>query len=265
MTAVVERTLHGGIKALQVGAGPVLLVLRMASEKDEFPRGLERRGVLSAGVRTYAAHFTVVVPNAPVDVAPGESLSDVAARYAAAVDLDLDGPVHVHGVSTGGAVALRLAIDRPDLVRRLVLAGTACRLSPEGGRLTDEARRRCARGEYRRAGLLWGAMAPTALRYPVSALGWLLGPSMVPADPVSSLAVMAADVAGDAEPELGRVTAPTLVIGAEKDVFYPPDLVRRTAEGIPDGRAVVLRGMSHAGAIGSRRSADLSLGFLLAG
>jgi pimeloyl-ACP methyl ester carboxylesterase len=40
--------------------------------------------------------------------------------------------VCVEGSSTGGSVAQQFAIDHPQLVRRLVLAATACRLSPHG-------------------------------------------------------------------------------------------------------------------------------------
>lgn len=36
-----------------------------------------------------------------------------------------DGPVDLVGQSTGGVVALRVALDRPDLVRRLVLIATS--------------------------------------------------------------------------------------------------------------------------------------------
>jgi pimeloyl-ACP methyl ester carboxylesterase len=47
------------------------------------------------------------------------------AAYADAVAACLDGPVDVFGHSMGGAVALRLAERRPDLVRRIVLAAAA--------------------------------------------------------------------------------------------------------------------------------------------
>ena len=260
-----ERTLHGGIKALELGSGPPLLVLLMASEKDEFPRGLERWMELSAGVRAFAKHFTVTVPNAPVGIAPGSSMSDIAARYGDAIAHDVGEPVCLHGASTGGSVALQLAIDRPSLVSRLVLAGTACRLSDAGRSITARSRQLIEAGEYRRAGLLWGEMVSRPLRYPTAAVGWLLAPGLVPDDPASSLATMAADEANDAEPQLGRVTAPTVVIGAEHDVYYPPGLVRLTAAGIPGARVVIFPGKSHAYAVGSRASSSLALGFLLAG
>ena len=51
---------------------------------------------------------------------------DLLARDAAALIEALDiGPVHFLGLSMGGMIAQRLAVDRPDLVRSLVLCDTA--------------------------------------------------------------------------------------------------------------------------------------------
>ena len=73
-----------------------------------------------------------------------------------------------------------------------------------------------------------------------------------------------AEDAFDAEPDLGRITAPTLVIGGADDPFYSVDLFERTAAGIPDGRAVVVPGKSHMYVAASKETAALALGFLLA-
>lgn len=79
------------------------------------------------------------------------------------------------------------------------------------------------------------------------------------------LVVAAAEDRFDAEPDLGHVTAPTLVIGGSADPYYSPDLIRRTAEGIPKGSLVLLPGKSHSHAIGSKAAIHVALGFLLAG
>jgi 3-oxoadipate enol-lactonase len=51
---------------------------------------------------------------------PFRHVADLAAVIAATAD----GPVHLVGASMGGRVALDLALDRPDVVRSLVLLGT---------------------------------------------------------------------------------------------------------------------------------------------
>jgi pimeloyl-ACP methyl ester carboxylesterase len=79
-------------------------------------------------------------------------------HYATAIEDRFEGAIHILGFSTGGSIAQQFAADRPDLVRRLVLAGTACRLGPV---IRDAQRRHAqfaASGQYRRS---LAALAPT--------------------------------------------------------------------------------------------------------
>jgi pimeloyl-ACP methyl ester carboxylesterase len=92
-------------------------------------------------------------------------------------------------------------------------------------------------------------------------VGWLAG-NRIEAGP-DMLATIAAEDSFDAEPELHRVTAPTLVLGGTADPFYTEDLFRRTAEGIDGGEAVILPGKSHGYVGGSKVTAGIALGFLL--
>jgi pimeloyl-ACP methyl ester carboxylesterase len=82
-------------------------------------------------------------------------------------------------------------------------------------------------------------------------------------DPSDMLVTIAAEDSFDAEPWLGRVQAPTLVLGGSADSFYSTDLFRRTANGIPSGRAIILAGKSHLYVAGSKAAAGMALGFLL--
>jgi pimeloyl-ACP methyl ester carboxylesterase len=77
-----------------------------------------------------AEHFRVIAPDnrntGKTDVVRGPyEIADLAADLAGLLD-ELDvGPVDLVGYSMGGMVAQELTRRRPDLVRRLVLAGTA--------------------------------------------------------------------------------------------------------------------------------------------
>ncbi|MDQ3735315.1 MAG: hypothetical protein M3400_15200 [Actinomycetota bacterium] len=112
----------------------------------------------------------------------------------------------LQGISTGAAVALQLAIDHPDLVRRLVLAPGAFRLSPQGRRAPADLARHTRAGNSRAA---WAAvmslLAPTpAQAAPASGMGWLAGPLLAAPDPADLLATIAAGDAFDAEPRPRR-------------------------------------------------------------
>jgi pimeloyl-ACP methyl ester carboxylesterase len=222
-----------------------------------------RRGSL-AWVRPFAEHFTVYLANRRPGLAPGTSMADLAADYASAIEDDLGEPVLLHGTSTGGSIALQLAVDRPELVRRLVLAAAACRLSPRGRAVMADVARLTKAGDTRAAtATIVAAGTPPRWQLLTRPAGWVMG-QFTAADQRDMLVTIAAEDLFDAEPRLGRVTAPTLVLGGGADGFYTRDLFERTAAGIPQGRAVVWEGRSHVGVAGGKVPAAVGLGYLLA-
>lgn len=255
----------GGVPYLRLGAGPPLVAFRLVTTEHRNPTGLERSMVLS-GVTAFAEEFTVYVVNGPPGLPSNATMSDIAGHYAEGIERDIGEPVFVHGVSTGGSVALQLAIDHPHLVRRMVLAGAACAFSPYGREVNAEMARLITAGARRRAmAVAAGPMVSGLSRYPTQALAWASAPLLASGDPSDMLVLAAAENRFDAEPDLGRVTAPTLVIGGSADRYYSADLIRRTAEGIPAGSLAMFPGKSHSYAIGSKAAVHVALGFLLAG
>jgi pimeloyl-ACP methyl ester carboxylesterase len=67
------------------------------------------------------------------------------------------------------------------------------------------------------------------------------------------LAMARAEDAFDLHDRLGEITAPTLVVGGERDFFYSPELFRETAEGVRDGRLLLYPKLDHKGTLGSKR------------
>jgi len=264
VAAVTEGRLSSGLPYLRLGRGPALVMAPGGSARHASPAGL-MRSVSLAAAGPFARHFTVYLTSRKPGLAPGCTISGIAGDYARAIEEDIGAPVMLHGTSAGGAVALQLAIGYPHLVRRLVLAAAACRLSPHGRHLQAEVARLVKAGDPRRASaLLARSLAPRPLRHAAGALAWLAGPLAVD-DPADMLTTMAAVLAFDAEPGLHRVRAPTLVIGGSTDPYYSEDLFRLTAAGIPGGQAVIFPGKGHLYAGGSKAAASVALGFLLGG
>jgi pimeloyl-ACP methyl ester carboxylesterase len=263
MRAVTEGRLADGLPYLRLGQGPPLVMAPGGAAEHGTPTGFVRRMTLATAA-VFAGHFTVYVTSRKPGLAPGATVADIAADYAKAIEQDIGGPVAFHGSSAGGAVALQLAIGYPQLVRRLILAAAACRLSPAGRQLLIQVARLIKAGDSRRASaLVAGALALRPLRYPAGALSWLANPLGV-GNPADMLITNAAIVAFDAEPELHRVQAPALVMGGTADPYYSEDLFRRTAAAIPGGRAVIFPGKGHLYAAASEAAANIALGFLLA-
>lgn len=265
MGAVREGWLHGGLPYLAIGSGPPLVVFVGLSSRHASPKGAARRLNLRP-LEPLAARFTVYSVNRKPGLTRGSTIADLAGHYAEAIREEFGGPVPIYGVSTGGSVAQQFAIDHPDLVRRLVLVSTACRLSQPGreaqGRLAELA----ATGRKRRA---WASLGPPLAATAIggrlmASLLWLVGPVMSGDDPADMIATIAAEAAFDASAELHRIGAPTLLIAGERDGFYSPSLFRETAERIPDARLCLYPGRGH-GVFGHEPAIREILEFLAAG
>lgn len=96
-------------------------------------QGLNTRGIKGAAMslaymyRIFAKDYKVYLFDRRPDVHEGITVRDMASDIAAAMDaLDIAN-ADVFGVSQGGMIAQYLAIDRPDLVNKLVLAVTIAR------------------------------------------------------------------------------------------------------------------------------------------
>lgn len=248
-----EGTLPGGLPYLAFGQGPPLVALPGFSGRHANPTGMER-SMQTRNLRLPARRFTVHLVQLRPGLPPGTTMSDLADDVAGAVRAHFGGPVPVLGSSTGGSVALQLAVDHPDLVSRLALVCAAARLGDDGRVRQRRLAELTAAGRPRAA---WSQLAPAMAATPagrllMTALLWLTGPASDPDDPADLLATVAAEDAFDVGAHLGRVTAPTLVVGGARDGFYSRELFVATARGIPDGHLLLFPRGSHMGVASSR-------------
>ena len=107
-------------------------------------------------LRAFTESRRVIYTNRRKRLPRGMTMGDLAEEHAAAIRALRAGPVDVAGISTGGSIAQQLAADHPELVDRLVLVSTACRLSPHGRALQRRVAAR--RGPCRR----WREPRPTS-------------------------------------------------------------------------------------------------------
>ena len=115
---------HAKIDYIRFGNGPKPLVMI---------QGLNTRGIKGAGVplaflyRLFTKQYTVYLFERRPNVYDGITVRELASDVAMAMDTLNLGAADVIGVSQGGMIAQYLAIERPDLVNKLVLAMTICR------------------------------------------------------------------------------------------------------------------------------------------
>ncbi len=258
----------GGLPYNRVGSGPKPLVVFQGLLLDNRPlSGMAARAMLGT-FKLMGDDYTVYVVNRRVGLSPGCTLSDMAADYARMVKEEFGGPVDVIGLSTGGSIAQLYAAEHPDLLRRLILYSAACRLDGEGRRFQ---RREADLARQRK----WGTIASESLSLmflPRSGLGkivtrpaaWAMGLFAsrfgAPGNPTDFIVTVEAEDVFDFRPRLKEITAPTLVLGGGRDPFYPAELFRETAAGIPGAKLVLYPEARHAP--GGKRVAREMLAFL---
>ncbi|MEU8244592.1 alpha/beta fold hydrolase [Actinoplanes missouriensis] len=184
-----------------------------------------------------AAGYRVYWINRRPGLAAGTTMADVAADHAKAAREAFGVPVPVLGHGTGGLVGLQLALDHPDTVDRLVVAGAAHALGPVGRRFRQDLREYAARGRsamHRAAPVLTGnRLAQALLTGPLWLSGRLNPP---PADHADMDAMLLAEERFDIRDRLGEITVPTLIAWGEQDRLATPEMFHATARGIPAAR-----------------------------
>ena len=267
MPDVREGMLEGGLPCLSFGEGPPLVVFPGIGMTNANPTGVQRWGEVRL-LSPLARAFTVHRVGRRVGLKPGTSITDLAHDYARGLEDGFGGPVDVLGISTGGSVALQLAIDRPGMLRRLVVAGAAYRLSEHGREFQRRMAQLASVGDRREISRM---QAPDVSdshlgRRIAGGLLWLAGPLFIRRewDPSDMIATIDAEDAFDVGGGLGEISAPTLVIGGGRDRFYPPELFRETAERIPEARLVLYENRAHGGTFTDRRFGRDVVAFLRA-
>jgi len=180
-------------------------------------------------------------------------LNDMADDAAGLLDALELAPAHVVGVSMGGMIGQMLAVRRPDAVRSLTSI-----MSTTGGRrvgrpahstlrllLSKPARDRD--GAIERSVRMFRHIGSAGFPFDEERLRLLAGLSFDrgfnPAGAARQLAAILKS--GDRTAQLGRITAPTLVIHGDRDLMVNPTGGEATARAIPGARLETIAGMGH--------------------
>ena len=239
------RGRFGKLPYAAIGAGPPVVILAGLSPTT----GVDGDGFVAATlapVRHLAEQRRLIVLNRWGGLPAGMTMADLAAGHADAIR-ELGAPVDVLGLSTGGSIAQQLAADHPDVVERLVLLSTACRLGPVGRFEQAAVAREIRAGRPRRAAALAATdLAPTGLRTLARGVGWLAGRRIMTAPDDLAVTIEAEDgfdLATCARP----IRADTLIVAGGRDRFYGRGLFEETAALIPGSELRIFPRRGHIG------------------
>lgn len=161
-------------------------------------------------------------------------MADDAIRLIESLEL---GPVHLVGWSDGGCVSLGVAIERPDLVRSMVLLGTSFSVDNYSS---------ATRAEIEKF-MRW--YSPELMLF--RAGRWIMSPeALTTAEFIRRMGEMWRELPDYTFEEMGRIEAPTLVIGTNRDEWLsmwpdPLKVFKETAEAIPGAELRVIPGGTH--------------------
>ena len=265
-TIVSARDGHSaGLPVMVLGTGPPVVHLPGLSFTHAPPSGTSRlweRVLLRRLSRHMEVHWVGRRPAVP----QGYTMAAFAEDYAHALGARFSRPVPVLGFSTGGFLGMQLAVDHPDLVERLVVAGAGHTLS-EAGRA---ANRRWIQGLTEdRPGEAWRELAADVIgsdrvRGLAAHVLAAVGPLVTPVNCLDGIRTAAAETTFDIGPSLPRIAAPTLLVAGDRDANCTTDILLRTARGIPGARLEVLPGVTHAGALTDPTAVRTIVSFLSA-
>jgi pimeloyl-ACP methyl ester carboxylesterase len=168
-------------------------------------------------------------------------IPSIAERVADHVSRRWKSPVLVCGHSTGGAIALQLAISHPAAVAGLVLVDTGAHMRGHGDVDATLERIRTGWGEELRAAVLDRSfLIPPAPEVRAGFLAWAAA-----LDQQAVYDVLASQRDLDLTGELGTITQPSVVVHGRYDRARPPGQGRELAASLPDAEFRLVEEAGH--------------------
>jgi pimeloyl-ACP methyl ester carboxylesterase len=188
----------------------------------------------------YTLYSVLRKPNMP----EGYSMKDMADDYATMIQQEFGGPVDVIGLSSGGSIAQHFAADHPDLIRKLIIHSSAYTLSDFSKRVQMQVASLARQRKWRAAYV--AQLSPGNKSRLVVWIGSLMAVLFgVPENPSDLVVATEAEDKHNFKARLVQIKVPTLVVAGDEDPFYSETLFRETAEGIPNARLILYKGMGH--------------------
>jgi pimeloyl-ACP methyl ester carboxylesterase len=140
-----------GLPYLRITGGPQnLVIFEGLNFSHKPPSGMTAR--LTGNMYTpFTARFTVYNVGRKPGLPEGYSIKNMSDDYADMIRNEMESPIDLMGLSTGGVIAQQFAADHPELVHRLVLGSTGYRLSETGAAAQRKVIECVRKGKWRPA------------------------------------------------------------------------------------------------------------------
>ena len=222
-------SIHGSqCDCIQFGKGPKTMIML---------QGLNTRGIKGASLslalmyRIFAKEYTVYLFDRRENLPENVTVRELAADMAAVMDQLCLSKADILGVSQGGMIAQYLAMDRPDLVNKMVLAVTLSRNNPTVEAVLEHWISMTEQGAWSdlvedMAVKMYSAAYVRRYRPFMKLLTLLQTPKDVP----RFLTLTRACLTCDTYEQLDRIQCPVLVIGGRQDLLVTGEASVEMAE-----------------------------------
>lgn len=180
--------------------------------------------------KRFTSDWKVHVIDRPAEIAEGTTNADLAEAYFEIMNgLGISG-ADVIGISQGGMIAQHLAVRHPSMVSRLVLGATLARGNATSDERLDLWQELAEKGDWEALNRdTYGHLFTDAYLERYHAAFERLICSVKPESQKRFIRLVKACKTGGPYNELGRISCPTLVIGAGQDKVVGPEASRELA------------------------------------
>ncbi len=195
--------------------------------------------------RCFAENFKVYVFSRRNDMPDGFTTADMADDLSVIMESLEIGSASIFGVSQGGMIAQKLAIDHPEKVNSLVLAVTASRPSDLLKESIETWLDMADRDDYKGILLDTAERSYTGEYLERARMVNQLIASVKPKDYTRFRILCRSCLKHDTYDELDRIVCPTFIIGADQDGVIGPDASSEMNARIPGSQMYMYEGYSH--------------------
>ncbi|MBR3168023.1 MAG: alpha/beta fold hydrolase [Erysipelotrichaceae bacterium] len=211
---------------------------------------MDSAAAVADAYQVFGGDYTVYLFDRRSDLPENYTIADMAGDTAKAFELlDLN-DICLFGASQGGMIAMTIAAEYPDRIRKLVLGSTACRVSEEAEKGVGEWAKLAEEGKAEE--LVFGfakLVYPEAVYKQSEPLLKAMAQTVTAEDLARFVILSSATKGFDVSDKLQQIRCPVLVLGAKDDAVLGPEAVEELIgklEGNPGLQSYIYDGFGHA-------------------
>ncbi|TXT59450.1 MAG: hypothetical protein BAJALOKI2v1_210051 [Promethearchaeota archaeon] len=226
----------------------ILLNIEALSMKHKPPSGFNLTSFIKLSL-PYLNKYTIYLVNRKPNLPENYLMDKMAEDYAKLIRREFKRKVDVIGISTGGQIALQLAVDHPDVIRKLIVISAAYRISEKGAKIERKAAEYFKEEKYGKTmATLAEFIFPSGFKKRIAKFFIrLIGKRMIGEVeyPNDFWVEVTADREMNLLDRLHEIEAPSLILSGESDIGYTADDVKKTAEKISKSELILYEGYGH--------------------